>query len=639
MEAVGGAEVRGSGARGRNARLGLAVLAAAAAVCFSGSSARADQQSALGPSADTSISLLLPNHNEGASRTLRVAAIDDSRALVRFDEAQIQSAVGSGTLVSAQLSLQIVLNAADWGRTGRAIDLHRLTSDWTEGTGTLLSAGHGAGATWSCATDANVANFRTDCSGATAWEMGRPTQPRLHPWVEPATASATITNTSSGTVGFDVTPDVAAFLAGSADNDGWLLMRRQELAPGLVAFGSRESSVAPTLVLDVQQSGGAPAASTTQAYANPTLTPDQQAAATAAVQSDPSFTALMGSNPYTIAGVDAWGEDDHAGLVGAIVHVDLDSPAALNGSWPEFVYNGDGSTPATTTSSYDMSLANVTSIDGYVNLSNGSVVGLDPNPDATFSSAPVTTLSRSTGSTALQADAQPPPVDDEADVDAGRATDVLNLVCPDRVNCFYNFDFATQEKDQNRVDWNRVDWPIDTIWAGSSSIDLVKSYMNSEFGWGSHGSAMAASMDGASSPETAPGWAWDTDKGQKENLCTVHYKTPHTRLYAPPDTDQLYSLDYGFYVLGTTHFDWGECVGAPANYLFGVHYGGAGYSETVENLIVQEVEAHPTLQNGEMFASAKPNSVPLGNAEHFTHGDRIAESNGRATMINLFFGG
>lgn len=233
---MAGAEVRGRGARSRNARLGVALLAVATVVCFSGSSARADQQSALGPSADTSISLLLPNHNEGATRALRVAAIDDSRALVRFDDAQIQSAVGSGTLVSAQLNLQIVLNAADWGRTGRAIDLHRVTSDWTEGTGTLLSTGGGAGATWSCATDTNVANFRPDCSGATAWEMGRPTQPQLHPWAEPATAGATITNGSSGTVSFDVTPDVAAFLAGSAVNDGWILMRSQELMPGLVAF-------------------------------------------------------------------------------------------------------------------------------------------------------------------------------------------------------------------------------------------------------------------------------------------------------------------------------------------------------------------------------------------------------------------
>jgi hypothetical protein len=131
-----------------------------------------------------------PNQNQGTLPTLRLQASGSNRALVRFDTA----AMSELTTGPVTLSLQISSNGNNWGASGRSIAVHRLTHDWTE-----------LGATWNCSLDTNTANSSADCSGASAWEMNKPLQPELHPWVETPTATATITNGQSGTVTFDVT--------------------------------------------------------------------------------------------------------------------------------------------------------------------------------------------------------------------------------------------------------------------------------------------------------------------------------------------------------------------------------------------------------------------------------------------------
>lgn len=89
--------------------------------------------------------------------------------------------------------------------------------------------------------------------------MGKPNQPELHPWVEPATASVLITNGLLGTVSFEVTADVQAFLAGAAANHGWIVKKDLEGQPGEVHVGSRESGEGPRLVLAVDGSSDAEA--------------------------------------------------------------------------------------------------------------------------------------------------------------------------------------------------------------------------------------------------------------------------------------------------------------------------------------------------------------------------------------------
>jgi hypothetical protein len=192
----------------------------------------------LTPSADTYLRDGFPNQNQGAEGMLRVRALGDNRALVQFGQEAIAAALPPGAQVTgAALEFTITGNGDNWGRTGRTVDVHRITRAWTE-----------LAATWNCAVDANPANHRDDCFGATAWEMGRPDRPGLHPWVAAPTATATITNGLAGVVTYDVTADVNAFLAGTA-NYGWLVRKTDEGAAGLVEFGSRESAASPRLTV------------------------------------------------------------------------------------------------------------------------------------------------------------------------------------------------------------------------------------------------------------------------------------------------------------------------------------------------------------------------------------------------------
>jgi hypothetical protein len=196
------------------------------------------QLAAASPTGDTYLRSGNPNTNEGAALFLRVRPTGDNRALLRFDESDLVTAIGSGTLVSAQLELTIVDNADNWGPSGRTIDAHRLTQAWTE-----------LGATWNCANDTDPGNPVPDCP-TEAWEMST-TGP--NPWLMPTTTTVLMTNGLRGVVTFDVTADVAAFLSGAASNYGWVLKRTDEGPSGSVDFGSRESGVVPRLALRVRQ--------------------------------------------------------------------------------------------------------------------------------------------------------------------------------------------------------------------------------------------------------------------------------------------------------------------------------------------------------------------------------------------------
>jgi hypothetical protein len=137
-------------------------------------------------SADTYLRSGAPDTNEGGSTFLCLRASGDNRALVRFDQAALVQAVGSGMLVSASLELDITDNGDNWGSSGRTISAFRLTSDWVEGNGFVDQGSPpdrdtGSGATWVCAVDSDISDQGKDCSGPTEWEMGKPNQPELHP--------------------------------------------------------------------------------------------------------------------------------------------------------------------------------------------------------------------------------------------------------------------------------------------------------------------------------------------------------------------------------------------------------------------------------------------------------------------------
>jgi hypothetical protein len=205
-----------------------------------------------GALADTYIRSGNSNRNHGAATAMQVRSSGDNRALVRFEQSAISSAVGGGTVLSAKLRLTITDNGDNWGGTGRTVDVHRLLADWAEGNGTESDRGTGNGATWNCATDSIIQNLVKNCSGSTEWEMGQPNNPSVHPWFEASTATQTITNGQSGVVEFDVTTDVASFVSGAADNYGWIIKKTNEGQNGQVGFGTKESSFAPELVIVFQ---------------------------------------------------------------------------------------------------------------------------------------------------------------------------------------------------------------------------------------------------------------------------------------------------------------------------------------------------------------------------------------------------
>lgn len=118
-----------------------------------GFAALARAQTTLAPIADTYLRSGSPNQNQGSDTILRVQQSGNNRALIRFGQAEIVAAVGNGRLASATLELYIQTNANNWGSTGRTVDAHRLTADWTE-----------AGATWNCGIDTNPVNSSADCS-------------------------------------------------------------------------------------------------------------------------------------------------------------------------------------------------------------------------------------------------------------------------------------------------------------------------------------------------------------------------------------------------------------------------------------------------------------------------------------------
>jgi len=202
-------------------------------------------------SADTNVRSGQGNRNYGGGDFMRIQSSGDNRALVQFDQGQLQSSI-SGAVLSAKLRLTIVDNGNNWGSTGRTVDVHRLISDWLEGNGTESNKGTGVGSTWNCAIDSIISNTTKNCSGTTEWEMGQPNNPSVHPWVEIPTATQTITNNQTGIIEYDVTSDVVNFMNGTNTNYGWIIKKTNEAQTGSVNFGTKESMSIPQLVVIYQ---------------------------------------------------------------------------------------------------------------------------------------------------------------------------------------------------------------------------------------------------------------------------------------------------------------------------------------------------------------------------------------------------
>jgi K319L-like, PKD domain len=183
-----------------------------------------------------------PNQNQGNRMRLQAQSSGSNRALVQFGRQAMLATVGNGTLQTAKLRLYVVANANNWGSSGRAVNVHRMTQAWTE-----------QGTTWNCANDLNPFNSQSDCTPG--WNMSNSSQ---WPFVAAATHSIVQQNNQTGWVEWDVTSDVAQILSASVPNYGWLIRKDNEGQAGQVEYGSRESQNKPELVFTVQANNLAP---------------------------------------------------------------------------------------------------------------------------------------------------------------------------------------------------------------------------------------------------------------------------------------------------------------------------------------------------------------------------------------------
>ena len=173
---------------------------------------------------------------------------------------------------------------------------------------------------------------------------------------------------------------------------------------------------------------------------------------------------------------------------------------------------------------------------------------------------------------------------------------------------FWNYDFTSKQ-----VRANGVDWPIGLVFYGNATINKVKSFLANEYD--QVGSSMYSRLnDGA-------GWRWDSDRGRKTTACPGAPLQPswarHYRVYADGD-DRLYNPKWGFYVIGSAHYDERECASNPTH----------GWSETAEGWITYRWR-----QNG---GWAQDDWRYFGNPEPLrVQGNHIWQNNGKASRLHV----
>lgn len=96
-------------------------------------------------------------------------------------------------------------------------------------------------------------------------------------------------------------------------------------------------------------------------------------------------------------------------------------------------------------------------------------------------------------------------------------------------------------------------------------------------------------------------YSWMKSASMKQSLALCAPAVLHQRLYAP--NGRFYSTSWGYYVLGTTHYDYYEsCPG-----------GWSGKSEDAEKAVCQDwqlwVGDYCFYNGGKNFANAMPNQL------------------------------
>ncbi len=163
---------------------------------------------------------------------------------------------------------------------------------------------------------------------------------------------------------------------------------------------------------------------------------------------------------------------------------------------------------------------------------------------------------------------------------------------------FHNYDYLGESPD-----CKKVDWATSIVFFDLADIDYVKSLL--------HNRGYEDNSTNGMHMETkygSTGNVWDKDAGKKEIMCPAPgLETRHYRIYAPPSLDYMFTLDWGYFVVGSTHWDANECPSIGTR-----HWG----SEEVEQHIVGVLSGagYPVYPEAYDFENWEPYRVE-GNSE------------------------
>lgn len=180
----------------------------------------------------------IKNNNEGSNQILKIMGTGpiNNRAMISFNHEDLLDVTQDRTLSSATLKLYIEGNNQNWG-DGQLINIHKLESNWQEGTGLNHNNdgffNSGDGVTWDCPVNST-------CNDE--WNGGH--------YTKEVTESVWISNqVQDYWIKIDVTKDIIDYQLAD-ESFGWIIMKSDEDSSGQINIASRESQLhVPELVL------------------------------------------------------------------------------------------------------------------------------------------------------------------------------------------------------------------------------------------------------------------------------------------------------------------------------------------------------------------------------------------------------
>jgi hypothetical protein len=182
---------------------------------------------------------------------------------------------------------------------------------------------------------------------------------------------------------------------------------------------------------------------------------------------------------------------------------------------------------------------------------------------------------------------------------------------------FYNWDFHTPTCARS----NNIEWPVDLIFWNHAERKPIKAGLFFPFKYGKPFTSVefARINDGAGS-------FWAKDQGKKTLATSEFTCDSHYRIYAYAERE--YSLQWGYFVIGTTHRDCNEP--GVVNFTEPTEYGLSEHSEAEVNKAVEE-----NRKSGEIKWVDEPNAYVTDNEEMGTQHHHIFENDGLASMIYM----